>query len=597
LLNLRKRLQKRVISDIITVLLKKQDRMLKSTRKYNTSWLYAGLLCTLFLSSFAQAQESAAVEPAALDAIGLRDVVAEDPSLTGQGIRIAAVCRSMTYQNGVALNDYRFGTEHTAFFGADVLFEDGQKQQAGVSSHATAIGGILLGLDQEGFNSQTGSFNYMGTCPGASVEVFEFWRFVSLYVFAGKPFKADIVTMSLGEIFPSWWTRGIERLAAERGMIIFAAAGNGKRVYDPVLYPAAGANVIAVGVINAVTGPDNSKSLTLFSTPDPNQSSTGPTADDRCKPDIVAPGRCLVPAADTDDGYVVSGDWSSLATPIAAGTASLLLQKARQEPELAVPMFASNTNNVIKAILLTSADKLPYWHKGPAGKDDDVFYPLDYSQGAGAVNALAAYNLMLSGWQVPGLAAASGWDNNVLDPNDAAVYQFHLADPANQAVRATLCWNRVYSRQFPFEPEYEQDSDLRLEFWAVDPNQPQRNLLLETSDSMHDNVEHIYFAADPNYTDYQLIVRQSVVRPYKQNYAIAWTAQKDTIGDNPFWYDLNNDGRVDDNIDKLIFFVLEKNQPDLLKGNQQMGLSSDRLQILKAEWPVWRKYLPRWTTR
>jgi hypothetical protein len=565
---------------------------LKVTQKYNTL-LYTGVLCTLFLTSFVFAQDSLPIEPAALDVIGLRDVVALDPNLTGQGVRIAAVCRSMTYENGIPQNDYRFAMNHSALFGADVVFEDGSKNQNGVSSHATAIGGILLGLDPHGMNSENGSFSYIGACPGAAVEVFEFWRFVSLYVFAGRPFKADVISLSLGDVFPDWWTRGIERLASERGMVIFAAAGNGNRVYDPVLYPAAGANVIAVGVINAVSGTDDRKSLSVFSTPDPNQSSAGPTADDRCKPDIVAPGRCLVPAADTDHSYAVEGDWSSFAAPMAAGAASLLLQKARSEPELAAPMFASNTNNIIKAILLTSADKLPYWHKGQAGSDEDAFYPLDYSQGAGALNALAAYNLLNAGWHVPGDDAAAGWDNNILDPNRPAIYQFRLANPNNQFVTATLCWNRVYSRQFPFEPEYDKDSDLKLELWAVDPNRPDRNILLETSDSVNDNVEHVYFAADPNYTDYQLVVRQSVSHPFKQSYGFAWRTGEDSSAGNPFWYDLNNDSVVND-VDEMIFFVLEQNQTEHL--NESLGLSSSRMQTLKAQWPKWRKHLSRWNS-
>jgi hypothetical protein len=571
---------------------------LKASKNDNASLLYAGIFSFLFLTPFVFAENTLSVEPAALEAIGLRDVVEQDPNLTGLGVRIAAICRSMTYLDGVPQGDYRFSMNHSALFGADVVFEDGSKGQAGVSSHATAIGGILLGLDPHGVNSQSGPFAYVGACPDATVEVYEFWRFVSLYVFAGRSFKADIVSLSLGEIFPDWWTRGIERLAAEKGLVVFAAAGNGNRVYDPVLYPAAGANVIAVGVVNAVSGPDGRKSLVLFSTPDPNESSTGPTMDDRCKPDIVAPGRCLVPTVNAENGYAVEGDWSSLATPVAAGAASLLLQKARLNPDLAVPMFASNTNNVIKSILLTSAGKLPFWHKGKDGVQDDIFYPLDYSQGAGVLNVLAACKLLVAGWHIPGRVGAAGWDNNVLDPNIPAIYEFHLSNRANQYVTATLCWNRNYSRQFPFEPEYDKDSDLQLEFWAVDPNQPQRNILLDISDSVNDNVEHIYFAADPNYADYQLVVRQSAARPEKQTYAIAWTTGEDVSAGNPFWYDLNNDGVVN-NIDKLIFFVLEQNQAESLNGlidrSMQIRLSSSRLQTLKSEWPKWRRHLSQWS--
>lgn len=583
----------------MSVLYRNQDRTLKATKNYNRFLLHTMAVYTLLLASLAVAQDTVNLQPAALKSIGLREVMELDPNLTGFGVHIAAVCRSMTYENGVSQGDYRFSTDHSALLGANVIFEDGSVGNNGVSSHATAIGGLLLGFDSYGFNPDDGSFMYRGACPDATVEVFEFMRFVGLYVFYGRPFNADIVTLSLGGILPEWWTRGIERMAAEKGVVVFAAAGNGKRVYDPVLYPAAGANVIAVGVVNSVTGPDNRKSLGLFYPPDPNQSSTGPTADDRCKPDIVAPGRCLVPSAISENGYVVEGDWSSLATPITAGAAALLLQKARLEPELAAPMFASNTNNVIKAILLASSDKLPYWHKGRPGTQDDIFYPLDFTQGAGLLNVLSAYKLLTAGWQVPGQVKSTGWDNNVLQSDAAAVYEFHLSEPTGQYVSAVLCWNRIYGSSFPYEPQYDKDNDLQLEFWAIDPDNTQRNILLDISDSVNDNLEHIYFEVDPDYTNYRLVVRQSNLKSSSQNYAIAWTAGQDTSAGNPFWYDLNNDGLVN-NVDEMIFFVLEQNQPELLSSitdrSIQLNLSSSRLQSLKVQWPEWRKHLSGWNT-
>jgi hypothetical protein len=119
---------------------KNQESTLKATKNYNMYLLYTGILCILFLSSFALAQDAETMEPAALKVIGLRDVVQQDPNLTGLGVRIAAVCRSMTYEKGVGQGDYRFSTNHTSLLGANVVFEDGSRGQTGVSSHATAIG-------------------------------------------------------------------------------------------------------------------------------------------------------------------------------------------------------------------------------------------------------------------------------------------------------------------------------------------------------------------------------------------------------------------------------------------------------------------------
>ncbi|MEN6306855.1 MAG: S8 family serine peptidase, partial [Anaerohalosphaeraceae bacterium] len=305
--------------------------------------------------SFAVATTQTSPEPASLDSIGLRELVAAYPNLTGYGIRIAAIGRSMTYKDGLPVGDFRCNMRHQALFGANMLFEDNSDGFTGISAHETAIAGLLVGNDAFGYHPQLGNFVYLGACPDASLTSYEFWRFVSLYLTATHPFETDIVTMSLGEIFPTWWTRAIENLVEEKGVVVFAAAGNGRSAYDPVLYPAAGANVIAVGVVSTAYDPNNQKSLSVFASPQPAYSSTGPTADLRCKPDLVAPGRGLVVSANSDTEYSIEGDWSSLATPVTAGTAALLLQKAKSLPALNDVFFSGDTNALVKAILLTSA--------------------------------------------------------------------------------------------------------------------------------------------------------------------------------------------------------------------------------------------------
>ena len=549
-----------------------------------------------FCVSFAA---GAVYEPQALETIGLRELVETDPNLTGLGVRIVAVGRSETYKNGTPQGDYRLDTRHSALGQARAFFEDGIDKTAGYSNHETAIAGVLLGYDPNAFFAQTGPFTYRGTCPDATVEAVEFWRFVSLYIYGGHNFNADILTFSLGDIFPSWWTRGIENLINQKNLVVFAAAGNGRDAGDPVLYPAAGSNVIAVGVVNAAIDPNsNSKSLSLFGSVNPAFSSTGPTADTRCKPDIVAPGRCLIPVVNSQHDYAIEGDWSSLAAPMVAGAASLLIQKAINEPNIALPMFGSNTNCVIKAILLTSADKLPYWHKGRPESDDDNVVPLDYTQGAGMLNIIDAYDLMLDGQQFRGQTRNTGWDNSILDPNNVqAEYEFECND-ANTMITATLCWNRNYQPLYPYLPAYEKDTNLRLELWGVDLNDPQNGVLVDSSDSVNDNVEHIYIAADKRFDHYRLIVRFSNEASNPQSYAIAWMSNLEKNGDNPFWYDLNNDGKVN-NDDRLIYFLIDHNRTQWFEtetGNSPIRPDLNRLQTLKSQWHVWKRYLTEWST-
>lgn len=571
---------------------------MKTVRIQNPYSLIISLLLAA-ATCFAAASSQTSLEPAALEFIGLRNLVAADPNLNGYGIRIAAIGRSITYQEGLPVGDFHCNMRHQALFGANMLFEDNSDGLTGISSHETAIAGVLVGYDPFGYDSDTGSFFYLGTCPDASVTSYEFWRFVSLYLFAAHPFETDIVTMSLGEIFPTWWTRAIENLVEEKGVVVFAAAGNGRNAYDPVLYPAAGANVIAVGVVNAAIDPNNQKSLSVFSSPHPAYSSTGPTADLRCKPDLVAPGRGLMVSADSDSKYTIEGDWSSLATPITAGTAALLLQKAKSQPALNNAFFSGDTNTLVKAILLTSAQKLPYWHKGNPAPEDDVVSPLDFSQGAGMLDAVMAHDVLMAGPQNPGKVQTVGWHHAALDPNQPEhIYELTLTDPNTAVITATLCWNRVYQNQYPFEPLYHQDTDLRLELWGIDLRDPNQNRLLDVSDSINDNVEHVFRATDAAFEHYQLIVRYSDRSAIKQNYAIAWNIAPDNTTRNPFWYDLNNDGTIN-TADRLIYFILDQNRTDILESIAlvpEFAISSERIQTLQLFWNQWKHYLNNWNS-
>ena len=92
--------------------------------------------------------------------------------------------------------------------------------------------------------------------------------------------------------------------------------------------------------------------------------------------------------------------------------------------------------------------------------------------------------------------------------------------------------------------------NLRLELWAVDSQDATNNYLLDYSDSSIDNVEHIYTLADPNFTDYEIIISTSDINDQKeintiQRYGLAWNISIKEEEDSIFWYDLNSDGIVD----------------------------------------------------
>jgi len=494
---------------------------------------------------------AAAGQPQALSYAGIYALQQTEPNLTGSGVKFAVISRSITYTNGEPQNDYRPNTVHNCFNAEQFSFHDQAKLPAGTSAHSTAICSILLGEDPNAFNQRLGQFHYHGVAPQAKADVYEFWHFLINNVYPHLPPNADIITAGIGNPFEDWWTRGIESMAEHYGLIVVAGIGNGSDAYDPVLYPAASANVIGVGVVDSVNSGNLATNLSQFALAYPQHSSFGPTVDARCKPDIVAPGNCLCADANDPNRYEPTGSWSSFSTPIVAGVIGLFIQKARQEPNLSSAVSPNGGNCLMKAILLNSAKKLPYWHKGRLEKDDDHLAPLDYIQGAGLLNAPGAYSNLIAGQAKPGYVPTIGWDLNQLQKGRAGrnTYKLALTNPKEQLITATAVWNRHYAYTYPFEHEPDRDSDLRLELWAIDPNNSDNSYLLDYSDSSTDNLEHIYTPADANFTNYEIVVSysdndESNQTAATERYALAWNVSQIKDSNNIFWYDLNADGIV-----------------------------------------------------
>jgi len=470
------------------------------------------VLCCIFAVFVpAHAAETTAfdpLQPLALNHASVYSLWDLHPHLTGTGVKMALICRSMTYVDDKPQSDYRPNTAHNCLLNTKFTFHDPGYAFSGISPHGTAISSILFGRDPDAFNPELGEFAYQGITPDARANIHQFDHFIIKNVSVQTPLESDVVSASFGIEFEDWWTRGIEALAEHHGMVFVAAIGNGTDAHDPPLYPAAGANVIGVGVVDSVNADDLATRLANFALAGTEHSSYGPTATGRCKPDLVAPGNCLVAGADEPNLYEPAGSYSSFATPVVAGTIGLLVQQAAQDAALAPAVSGEGRNCLIKAILLNSATKLPYWHKGNLSSDDDRTAPLDHIQGAGMVNALAAYNQLVAGRALPGNVPEAAWDKNTLqkNTNPQNVYRITIPDPAGKNITATAVWNNHYADTYPFAAATEKDANLRLELWAVDPNNPGRDYRRDYSDSPIDNLEHIYYSTDPNYTDYEIVL-------------------------------------------------------------------------------------------
>jgi hypothetical protein len=109
-------------------------------------------------------------------------------------------------------------------------------------------------------------------------------------------------------------------------------------------------------------------------------------------------------------------------------------------------------------------------------------------------------------------------------------------EPGNKMLTVTLTWNYHYRNEYPFKRLSDNDNDLRLEVWAVDPANANNNLLLDYSDSRADNVEHICVAADAEHTIYEIVVSYSTAEGRvglvtDERYALAWTAAEKAAGE------------------------------------------------------------------
>ena len=533
------------------------SKVIQTTKRTLLSGLVA-CMATLFSSVNIAAgtdnsQSNNILQPQGLEHTGVYALREIDPALTGAGVKFAIVSRSYTYIDNEPQNDYRPDISHNCFEMSQLVFKDESKLPAGISSHSTAICSILFGEDSSAFHSELGQFYYQGAAPRAQADVYEFWHFVLNNVFRQIPPNADIITASFGSPFEHPWTRGIDLLAETYGIVVVASIGNGADAHAPVFYPGAGANVIGVGVVDSVKTDDLATNLANFALAYPEHSSTGPTTDGRCKPDIVAPGNCLAAELNEPNRYEPTGNWSSFSAPVVAGAVGLLIQKAKEVPDLSPALSPDGGNCVIKAILMNSATKLPYWHKGQLQADDDYVSPLDYVQGAGMLNAVSAYDHLVAGLSKPGNVPMTGWDLNMLDKTQTPqnIYEIRIDDPTDKLITATVVWNRYYNTEYPFEPAPEKDCDLRLELRATDPDNPNKDYVLDYSDSSVDNVEHIHIAAEAGYINYKIIVSFSNIENPKepalsQRYGIAWNIQTKQESDNIFWYDINADGIVNE---------------------------------------------------
>ncbi|WP_066500590.1 S8 family serine peptidase [Abyssisolibacter fermentans] len=228
----------------------------------------------------------------------------------------------------VAVIDTGIDASHVDLDGGKVIgwkdYVNSQATPYDDNSHGTHCAGIVAGEGQ-------GNSNYKGVAPGAAlvgVKVLDSNGSGSMSdVTAGidwcitnkNVYGIDVISMSLGTSGSSDGTDSTSLAvnnAVNAGITVAVAAGNSGPEKYTVGSPGAATGAITVGNMIDV----GEKGFALI-----YHSSRGPTADDRIKPDIAAPGTSIMaPYANSTNDYI-SYTGTSMATPFTAGTIALML--------------------------------------------------------------------------------------------------------------------------------------------------------------------------------------------------------------------------------------------------------------------------------
>ena len=411
------------------------------------------------------------------DTIGLTALLAEDPTLTGHGVLVSQIESApvpLQFEVNPASPD--LPATHFSWRSSSGLATKFPNHVGSESSHADSVAQDLYGL-------QT------GVAPGIlHVTNYETNFFYPNIILAKNPNRSAIFNQSF-EFGPhnAAQDRAYDDYIALNRTVVVSGIGNG----GPILSPSDCYNGIGVAAYGGA-------------------SSTGPTADGRCKPDITAPAGA-----------------TSFSTPLVAGAAAILIQAGR---DAGIDATAATDPRTIKALLLTGAVK-------PSGWSHSVTAPLDPNYGAGILNIFNSYNELAAGRGAPVASGFSkdahppltvtsapiqprGWDERSITSTrtEQAIKHYRLATTAAGALIATLVWNKANGA----------DGINQLTLYLYDSG----GNLLGSSESTVDNVQHIYIENLPAGTyEIQVIkVAGAVGAPGVVSdldvYALAWDFER-----------------------------------------------------------------------
>ena len=335
--------------------------------------------------------------------------------------------------------------------------------------HGTHVAGIVASHDDH--------YEGMARCADiVSAKVNNIGNAINGILWAVDTEDSDVIQMSMGSDSSvptdgsSTFTKFLDYIVYYKNKHFVVAVGNNHSVQNPnveIVSPADSYNAISVGA----TDVDYDAVA--------DYSGHGKTDDGRTKVDVIAPGTAIASLRSStitggcnpacycpdSDNEIMLCSGTSMAAPHVSGLAALLVDYGEQNSKYTHPLL-------IKASIITSADKLAGW-------SHNDFDPLDTSQGAGRIDAYAAYET----YSIPDRLKA----DNIPD-GDKKYYTINVNN-APSYIDGTLVWERHVSSYTSTPPDLND-----LDLYLMDIN----GVPLDYSLSMEDNVEHIHYNINQN---------------------------------------------------------------------------------------------------